>query len=247
MSQEFVVLFALGAAAGGFINGLAGFGTALFALGFFLQIMPPIQAVAIVVVMSVVSGVQGLWVVRHAMMKSSKSLARFLIPAIFGIPVGVAALSILDPKTIKIVIATILIVYGGFFSFRKSLPKLEKPTPVIDSIVGFAGGVLGGAASLSGALPTMWLSMRPWTKSESRAVLQPFNVAVLALTAVLFAVKGVYDFDTLILIVGALPITIVFAQIGIYVFKRLRDEQFRRLLIAMMLVSGLILVAREFL
>ena len=245
MSQEFIILFAMGAAAGGFINGLAGFGTALFTLGFFLQIMPPAQAVAIVLIMSVVTGVQGLWTVRYAMMEKPKRLARFLVPALFGIPVGVAALSILDPKIIKLVIAAILILYGGFFSFRRSLPKLERPTPIIDSVVGFAAGILGGAASLSGALPTMWCSMRPWTKSEARAVFQPFNVVVLSLTAILFAFKGIYTHDTLILVAASMPITIVFAQVGIVVFKRLEDDQFRRLLIAMMLISGLILAARE--
>lgn len=245
MDQQFIILFAMGAAAGGFINGLAGFGTALFTLGFFLQIMPPAQAVAIVLIMSSVTGVQGLWTVRYAMLDKPKRLARFLVPALFGIPVGVAALSILDPKIIKLVIAAILILYGGFFSLRRSLPKLERPTPIIDSIVGFAAGILGGAASLSGALPTMWCSMRPWTKSEARAVFQPFNVVVLTLTAVLFAFKGIYTRDTLILVAASLPITIIFAQVGIIVFKRLEDDQFRRLLIAMMLISGLILAARE--
>ena len=245
MDQEFIILFAMGAAAGGFINGLAGFGTALFTLGFFLQIMPPAQAVAIVLIMSVVTGVQGLWTVRYAMFENPKRLARLLVPALFGIPLGVAAISILDPKIIKLVIAAILILYGGFFSFRRSLPKLERPTPIIDSIVGFAAGILGGAASLSGALPTMWCSMRPWTKSEARAVFQPFNVVVLSLTAMMFAFKGIYTQETLILVAASMPITIVFAQIGIVVFKRLEDDQFRRLLIAMMLISGLILVARE--
>ncbi len=245
MDQEFIILFAMGAAAGGFINGLAGFGTALFTLGFFLQIMPPAQAVAIVLIMSVVTGVQGLWTVRYAMMEKPKRLARFLVPALFGIPVGVAALSFLDPKIIKLVIAAILILYGGFFSFRRSLPKLERPTPIIDSVVGFAAGILGGVASLSGALPTMWCSMRPWTKSEARAVFQPFNVVVLSLTAILFAFKGIYTHDTLLLVAASMPITIVFAQVGIIVFKRLEDDQFRRLLIALMLISGLILAARE--
>jgi len=245
MDQEFIILFAMGAAAGGFINGLAGFGTALFTLGFFLQIMPPAQAVAIVLIMSVVSGVQGLWTVRYAMLEKPKRLARFLIPALFGVPLGVAALSILDPKIIKLVIAAILILYGGFFGLRRSLPKLERPTPVIDGIVGFAAGILGGAASLSGALPTMWCALRPWTKSEARAVFQPFNVVVLSLTAILFAFKGVYSNETLLLVAASLPITMLFAQVGIVVFKRLEDDQFRRLLIALMLISGLIIAVRE--
>ncbi len=243
--MEFYILFALGAAAGGFINGLAGFGTALFTLGFFLQIMPPIQAVAIVLIMSVVSGVQGLWTVRYAMMEKPKRLARFLVPALFGIPLGIATLSILDPKILKLLIATLLIIYGGFFSLRKSLPKLERPTPIIDSIVGFAAGILGGAASLSGALPTMWCALRPWTKSEARAVFQPFNVTVLSLAAIMFAFKGFYTGETLVLVAASLPITILFAQLGIFIFKRLEDDQFRRLLIALMLVSGLILAVRE--
>ncbi len=245
MDQNFIILFAMGAAAGGFINGLAGFGTALFTLGFFLQIMPPALAVAIVLVMSVVTGVQGLWTVRYEMFEKPKRLARFLVPALFGIPVGVAALAILDPKIIKLVIAAILILYGGFLSFRSSLPKLDIGSPMIDSVVGFGAGILGGAASLSGALPTMWCSMRPWTKSEARAVFQPFNVVVLSLTAILFAFKGIYTHDTLILVAASMPITIIFAQVGIVVFKRLEDDQFRRLLIAMMLISGLILAARE--
>ena len=58
MSTEFLVNLAFGAAAGGFINGLAGFGTALFALGFWLQIMPPAQAVSVVVIVSIISGLQ---------------------------------------------------------------------------------------------------------------------------------------------------------------------------------------------
>ncbi len=40
MSPEILFFLVAGAAAGGFLNGLAGFGTAVFALGFFLPIMP---------------------------------------------------------------------------------------------------------------------------------------------------------------------------------------------------------------
>lgn len=245
MSFDFLVLLGLGAAAGGFINGLAGFGTALFALGFWLQIMPPVQAVSVVVVMSVVTGLQGVWVVRRSILAQPRRLARFVMPALVGVPIGVATLAVLNPAVLKITIALFLILYGGFFTLRSTLPKLDRPTPVIDGFVGFLGGVLGGAASLSGALPTMWCAMRPWTKGETRAVLQPYNVIVLGLTAGVFAVNGVYTRETLIVILIALPTTMIAAQLGIVVFKRLSDDQFRRLIITMMLVSGVILLARE--
>lgn len=247
MSLEYFIYLTLGAAAGGLINGLAGFGTALFALGFWLQIMPPLQAVAIIVVMAVVSGLQGVWLVRHSITKQPRRLARFLLPALPGIPLGVAALSFVPVEVLKITIAGFMLLYGGFFTVRSTLPKLERPTPLIDSFIGFLGGVLGGAASLSGALPTMWCAMRPWPKAETRAVLQPYNVVVLTLAMITFAFKGVYTWDVLKLIAIALPATMIFAQIGIIIFKRLTDDQFRRLIIALMFVSGLIMLVRELL
>ncbi len=245
MTVEFAVFLVFGAAAGGLINGFAGFGTALFALGFWLQIMPPVQAVSIVVVMSVASGIQGLWLVRRSIADQPRRLARFLLPGLIGIPAGVALLSVLDPKILKLVIAGFLILYGGFFTFRRSLPRLEQPTPVIDGLVGLLGGILGGAASLSGALPTMWCAMRAWPKSETRAVLQPYNVTVLGVAMLIFAYKGAYSWDSIKLIAIALPVTMIAAQLGISAFKRLSDDQFRRIIILMMLVSGTILLVRE--
>lgn len=48
MIEFFYICLFMGAFLGGFVNGLAGFGTALFALGWFLQIMEPPAAVAVV-------------------------------------------------------------------------------------------------------------------------------------------------------------------------------------------------------
>ncbi|EAQ24491.1 sulfite exporter TauE/SafE family protein [Roseovarius sp. 217] len=247
MNAEIVAYIIAGAAAGGFINGLAGFGTALFALGFFLTVLPPLQAVAMLVVLSVITGLQGVWVVRHAIGQNKRRLARFLVPGLAGIPLGVLILSVIDAGTLKAVVAAMLLVYGGYFSFRARLPRFERPTPLWDMLVGFLGGVLGGAASLSGALPMMWCTLRPWPKHETRAVLQPFNVVVLAVTTALLAFKGAYTRETLIYIAIAIPSSLAAAQIGIAVFKRLPDAAFRRLLIVMTLVSGVVLLAREML
>jgi len=157
----------------------------------------------------------------------------------------VMALSVIDAGTLKLVIAGFLLLYGGFFSLRRSLPRFERPTPLADSGVGFLGGILGGAAGLSGALPTMWCSMRPWTKDATRAVLQPFNVAILGITTGMLWLQGVYTTQTLIYLAVAIPATLIAAQIGIAVFRRLRDDLFRRMLIGMCFLSGLILMARE--
>lgn len=244
MSELQIVLLVAGAAAGGFINGLAGFGTALFALGFWLQFLEPQRAVSIVVILSVVTGLQGVWIVRHAILDQPQRLARFLIPGLVGIPLGVASLTLIEPEALKLIIAAMMLLYGGYFILRRNLPRFEKPTPIGDIFVGFSGGIMGGAASLSGALPTMWCALRPWTKSETRAVLQPYNVAILGVTACTFTLLGVYDRQSLLIIAIALPVAMIASQIGLFTFKRISDAHFRKLLIAMMFVSGAILAVR---
>ena len=239
------LLLILGAAAGGFVNGLAGFGTALFALGFWLQFLPPVEAVAMVAVVSSVSGLQGILIVRRAVQDNFRRLALFLLPALPGIPVGAAALSFIEPRFLKLMVAAFMLLYGSFFILRRSLPRIDRTMPLADASIGFIGGVLGGAAALSGALPTMWCALHAWPKTETRAVLQPFNVTVLGLAAVVFATRGIYTAEVLTLLVVALPVAMLSAQLGIATFRKLRDDQFRWLLVGLMFISGLALTLRE--
>lgn len=245
MTAEIVVFLMLGGLAGGGINGLAGFGTALLSLGFWLQVLPPAQAVSMAVVLSVISGVQGVWIVRREIGLHRARLLRFLLPALPGIPLGAMALSLLSAPVLKLTIAGMMILYGAFFSLRRSLPLIARPLPLVESGVGFLGGLLGGAAGLSGALPTMWCAIRPWSKAETRAVLQPYNVVVMGLTMLALALHGQYTPETLWLILLALPATMIGTQIGLRVYRRLSDARFRRLLIVMLFSSGLLILARE--
>lgn len=240
-----VLLLILGAAAGGFINGLAGFGTALMSLGIWLEVMPPEKAVAIVALMSVVSGVQSLWLIRREIRPGLRRLPRFLIPALAGLPLGAYILSGVTAGELKLLLASLMLLYGVYFLFKRSLPTELTPHPAADCMVGFAGGLLGGAASLSGVLPSMWCAMQPWTKMETSAVLRPYNIAVLSLAAAAFAVNGIYSWETLLVAAAAIPVSMAVSAVGIAVFRRLTDTVFRRLLIFMLFASGLLILVQE--
>lgn len=245
MTFETIVYLVLGGLAGGFINGFAGTGTALFALGFFLSVLEPIKAVAIVALMSTISGLQGLYVVRTEIFSNTPRMLRFVVPGLVGVPIGISLLRYVDAGVLRLVVAGFLIFYGGYFGFRKALPRFEARTPRIDAGVGLIGGVLGGLASLSGALPAIWLSMRPWPKGETRAVLQPFNVAVLGATVAMLAWNGAFDAATWAAFAIAFPSGLLAVQFGIFVFRRVSDDQFRRTLIILCLALGLGILARD--
>jgi len=239
MTLSTILILVLGATAGGFVNGLAGTGTALFSLGIFLMVLPPISAVAIVAVLAIVAGVPGLWLVRSEIKKHKSNTLCFLLPGLLGVPVGVLLLDSIDVNTLLVFIGTLLVLYGGYFSASKALPVINRASSIADVIVGFISGILGGLASLSGAIPVVWLSMRPWSKNEIRGVLQPFNVLVLLTTVILLFFKGAYNEMVIKGLLVTLPVTIVASQVGVYVFDQLSDNTYRRLLIGMSFLMGL--------
>ena len=242
MDIAWLILLVIGAFAGGFINGLAGFGTSLFALPWWLLVLPPVQAVALVLAMSVASGIQGMMAIWHDI--NWRHLAIFLVPAFCGIPFGLAILHTIDAQSLSLLVALLLLSYGSFFSFKRELPNFTKPTPIIDGMIGFVSGVLGAVAGLSGALPTMWLGLRDWSKRQSRAILQPFNMTILGLSALLLLWRGAFTADVGWAMLVVLPVSIAAAKLGLMAFERMQDRTFRRFLIIAMLLSGIILLAR---
>ena len=242
MTDMFLLCLFAGAFAGGFINGLTGFGTALFALGWWLQVMSPREAVAMILMISVLVGIQGAIEIWSAI--SWQRLARFVIPALIGIPLGLIALAHVDAQQLAILVGALLVVYGGYFAFRRNLPLIQGAYRGVDVGVGFAGGALGAMAGLSGVLPSMWCAMRPWSKSEQRGVSQPYNMVVLGISMVGLAIDGTYSMAVLTNLVIALPVSLFAAFLGIRLFRRLTDSAYRRLVILMMLAAGVGLLLR---
>ena len=244
MDMLLVFLLAAGLS-GGFVNGLAGFGTALFSLGWLLQVMPPQQAVAIALICSLVTGVPGVWQVRHSI--DRRRLALFILPAFAGIPIGTVLLGLIDTQLLSFLVGGMLLLYGGYFAFRRTLPAIEGNWTLVEAGIGFVGGVLGAMAGLSGALPSMWLALRPWPKVVQRGIMQPFSMVILLVATVLLALEGVFTPDVLYNLGFVLPASMFGAIIGLMLFRRMPDALYPRVLIGLMLISGGTLLARTLL
>src|SRR6185312_13669587 len=100
-AAAYALLF-LGALAGGFVAGLAGFGTALMALGIWLYVLPPSLAVPLVLICSVVAQSSTL----PAMWKSFDLTLvwPFVIGGLFGVPIGTVLVAHADPNVFKLTV-----------------------------------------------------------------------------------------------------------------------------------------------
>ena len=240
---QFIVFVAIGASVGGFVNGIAGFGTGLFALGWWLLVLPPMTSVLLVVILSLLSGLQGVVAIRQNF--DRPRLIRFLIPAFLGLPLGFMFLENIDAQLLKVLVGVLLLLFGIFFVFRPNFSRIAKNNNIGDVLIGFSGGVLGAVAGLSGALPTIWSSLHDWKKHEQRALLQPFNVIILGIVSLCLLYKNPIHEQFLSALLISIPFSVVSSQIGIFTFKKLTDHQFRRLLVWLIFMSGIILLFRE--
>jgi uncharacterized protein len=229
-----------GAFAGGFVSGLAGFGTGLVALGIWLHALPPAAAATLVVACSVFAQLLTLPAIRHAIRPSL--IWPFVVSGLLGVPVGTALLRHLDPDAFKLGTGLLLVAFSTFLLLHRRPIRLRFGGRAADGTIGFAGGILGGLAGLSGALPTVWASLRGWGKDERRAVFQTFNLSVLTAALFAHAATGLITVETGLLILLALPGTTVGAWLGARAYRRLSDRSFHEVVLGLLLASGLFLV-----
>src|SRR6201989_2705390 len=146
-------LLLFGALAGGFVSGLAGFGTALMALGIWLYVLPPSAAVPLVLICSVVAQTATL----PSMWKSFDLTLvwPFLIGGLLGVPIGTMLVAHADPNVFKLTVGILLLVFPTALYFSAPM-AFDFGGRIADGIIGFSGGILGGLAGLSGPPPILW-------------------------------------------------------------------------------------------
>jgi uncharacterized membrane protein YfcA len=239
----YVLLFG-GAFAGGFVSGLAGFGTALMALGIWLYVLPPALAVPLVLMCSVVAQTSTLPTMWRSF--DFKLVWPFIVGGLVGVPVGTLLITHADPKIFKLGIGLFLVVFPTALYFNRAPMAFRFGGKWADAGIGFTGGILGGLAGLSGPLPILWASVRGWGKEERRGVFQTFNWTILFAALCLQAATGLIDRNVLWLALLAFPGTIVGAFLGARVYHAMSDRNFGDVVLGLLVVSGIGLVWSSF-
>ena len=233
-----VLLF--GALAGGFVSGLAGFGTALMALGIWLYVVPPDVAVQLVLICSVIAQTWTMPSIWRSI--DFKLVTPFLVGGLLGVPIGTLLVAYADPRHFKLAVGILLLIFPAALYFQRKPMALTIGGKAADGAIGFAGGVLGGLAGLSGPLPILWASVRGFGKDERRALFQTFNWTILTAAFVAQAGSGLVTRETMWLTLLVFPATIGGAWIGARAYHVLSDGNFRDIVLGLLFLSGITLV-----
>lgn len=247
-SLSAMVLIALGGFAGGVVNGLTGFGTALSAMPFWLQAVPP----PIAAQLGAVGGVAGQLLTFRAIWHSIdwRGLLPMLAAGLVGIPIGAALLPYVDALRFKQGIGLVLVVYATSMLLARArapspllaaspLPAGRSPGAWADAAVGFVGGLMGGLAGMSGVAPTIWASLQGWSKERRRGVFQGFNFTILTAVLIAHAIAGLLTPALAAAVVLALPGTFLGVVLGQRLYARLDDQGFDRLVLVLLGCAGI--------
>lgn len=227
--------------AGSLVSGFAGFAFSAVAGALLLHVLPPAEAIPLMMICSVAVQTTSLAVLRRSM--NWQGSAIFLAGGALGIPPALLLLQHMDAPTFRIGFGGFLALYSLYTLFRPAAAYLNEVSHWLsDAAVGFAGGLVGGLTAMPGALPTMWCDLQGLPKDAQRGLVQPF-IAVMQLFALaLMLCRHALPARLLVDTAVSVPALAAGTAAGLLMFGRMSDAWFRRAILGVLFVAGLALV-----
>lgn len=235
-----LVIIAAGAALAGFAQGVSGFAFALVALSVWAWGIDSRLAAVLAVFGSLVGQTVALPFIWRGF--NLRRALPMIAGGLLGIPIGVQLVGFADPNMFRLGLGLFLIGYCSALLLLRSEQRINRGGRLADAVVGWIGGVMGGLAGLSGAIPTLWTTLRGLDKDEQRGMLQGFNMSVQITTLAVYAVTGTLTADMGPALATTVLSVVPFTVCGVLIFRRLSTASFRRLVLMLLAVSGAVLV-----
>ncbi len=214
-------------------------------LGFGLLIIPPLIFVVgvkdAVVVSNVLStSLSSLLLARIYRSVAWRTVVVLVLAAAAGMPVGLAVLILAEPRLLQVGIALGVIVFTVLLAWGVRMP-VQGESGVVTA--GLISGVLRTSTSMGGPPVIILLQSRGLASGAFRATITAFFVAGGVLSVALFTAGGRIDREVLGEIGVALPAVFAGLVAGSAVYRRTNEAVFRRIVLAILLVSALIALA----
>lgn len=238
--MDAVWIVAIGAAVAGFVQGLSGFAFGMVAMSFWAWVLDPRLAAALAVFGALTGQLLAVFSVRRGF--NWPLLWPFLLGGLAGIPLGVLILPHLDMDWFKAVLGALLALWCPVMLMAQRLPRIGG-NRWGDGAVGLVGGVMGGIGGFAGSVPTLWCTLRGFGKDTQRAVIQNFNLSMLAVTMATYLATGIVTRDMAPMFAVVAPAMLIPTLLGTRLYIGISEVAFRRLVLGLLTCSGLTLLA----
>lgn len=229
----------LGAAvfAGAVVSGLAGFAFSAAAGAILVHVLSPQEAVPLMMACSIAVQAGSLVSLRRSM-RWRESL-RYILGGALGLAPALYLLVHVDAVRFRTGFGLFLAFYSAYMLVRPRVQLLRAAeTRAYDGFVGFAGGLIGGLTAMPGAAPIVWCDLHGFAKEQQRGVVQPFIAAMQLVSMAMLLGTGHISSRLALEFTMVLPALAVGTSLGIYLFGRVDDMTFRRIVLVALFVSG---------
>ena len=223
-----------------FVMGLAGFGIGLVSLALLPYVMSPADAIVLMTLYAAAFALAIFVPVRRDF--TPGRVGALVLGTVAGTPLGVWALTRFEASLLNRLIGLMLLVAVAL-EWRGRYPeRLEGRRWGLGA--GVLAGVIGGAVGTPGPPVVLYATTQGWSPRAIKANLQAFFVVNQAVILAGYWWAGLLTPEVWRLAaLYAVPASAGVAA-GMALFDRIDPVRFRRLVFALLFVSGLVLLAR---
>ncbi len=209
--------------------------------GVLLHVLEPLEAVPLMMACSIGVQAGNLWAFRKSIEWQGSSV--LIIGGLLGIPIALYLLQNTDTRIFRAGFGILVALYAGYMLFRPTLSKLRQmQSHRLNALVGFGGGLIGGLTAMPGALPTIWCDMHGLPKNQQRGLVQPFIAAMQLFALALMLSRQNISAKVLVDLAISVPALAAGTALGILTFRHANELAFRRIILVVLVFSGLALI-----
>ena len=223
-----------------FVYVMFGFGAGLIAAGALALVLPEFQDV--VVLLLVLNLPSELWVCWKSRKEIRwRPIALLGVGVAVGIPCGTFVLTQGDSRFILLLLGVFLMAVGLLFLRLPSGGSRRAPRWAAPP-VGLLSGVLAGLFGTAGPPLIVWYHLTADSKTAFRGNLMTIFLLMNIVRVPSYALCGLFTPTRLWSALAILPMAMLGAWLGHHLHIRLSEQAFRRLVSALLVVLGLLLV-----
>lgn len=232
-TQILIFFILLGASC---VQGITGFGVSLVAFPLLALLMPPTQAVPLLVAVSLI--------ICLMIALGSKEAAKFsqirilLLAGVISTPFGALLLKVISPAALSIFAGILISTTSLFLLTGKKIHLGSRRTPA-ELFIGALSGLLNGSLSMSGPPIIIFMANDGNGKNSIRGNFSLYSFILNIITMASMIWNGLFGFSSIGNFAAAAPAVILGTLAGSAISKKLNERIFRYIILVFLAAMGI--------